>query len=176
MFVNEFISKLREKVKSGPYFQDLIKKYFITNSHKVELTMHPGIFNFLFFKWLTKFRKDPEYTTKLSKEEEKLIAEISQRLTEKEIQEIETKSKELELHQSKPQDVSCLPSLKIEDIPREAEKIKLEKKKIQNIPVTLSAQPTNGIVYFRSLINIPDLPEDLIPFVPLFTNVKIFLK
>lgn len=120
------------------------------------------------------FFVDPEYTSKVSKQEEELIDKISKSLTPKDIEEIEMKAKELEAHQLKPQDVSCLPTLKIEDISRTTERIKVDKKEIQNIPVTISAQPTNGIVYFRSLVEIPELPEELIPYVPLLANVSSY--
>lgn len=119
------------------------------------------------------FFLDPEYTAKVTAKEEELVKEIEQTLTEQDKINIEAKAKELATHQSIPQDVSCLPTLKISDISKHGEKVPVEVKTIQNIPITLSAQPTNGIVYFRSLISLPDLPEDLIPYVPLFTTVKI---
>ena len=37
--------------------------------------------------------------------------------------------------------------------------------------VLLCEQPTNGVTYFRALTNISCLPEELIPYVPLFATV-----
>ena len=34
-----------------------------------------------------------------------------------------------------------------------------------------SAQPTNGVTYLRMLAGLPELPEDLLPLVPLFCGV-----
>ncbi len=39
------------------------------------------------------------------------------------------------------------------------------------IPVQISAQPTNGVTYFRAISNMAALPGDLKPYVPLFCNV-----
>ena len=38
----QYIAKLREELKAGPFFQNLIKKHFLENPHRVVLTMRPG--------------------------------------------------------------------------------------------------------------------------------------
>lgn len=36
------IQEIRKKIGEGPFFQDLVKKYFLENKHRVTLTMVAG--------------------------------------------------------------------------------------------------------------------------------------
>jgi len=40
-----------------------------------------------------------------------------------------------------------------------------------NTYVQLCEQPTNGITYFRCLLNTFELPNELKPYLPLFVNI-----
>jgi Zn-dependent M16 (insulinase) family peptidase len=67
-----------------------------------------------------------------------------------------------------------LPTLRVhEDVPkREAPEAEIWNKEEGATQVKWCPQPTNGIVFFRGLTSLPDLPEDLVPYVPLFCNVR----
>uniref|UniRef100_A0A8C6R7D3 Presequence protease, mitochondrial n=1 Tax=Nannospalax galili TaxID=1026970 RepID=A0A8C6R7D3_NANGA len=79
---------------------------------------------------------------------------------------------ELRTQQSKPQDASCLPALKVSDIEPSIPFIQFDVSLAAgDIPVQYCAQPTNGVVYFRAFCSLNTLPEELRPYVPLFCSV-----
>ena len=62
-------------------------------------------------------------------------------------------------HQEKKDDVSLLPTLTMKDIKPDVERYHLEKSVVNGVPVQWSAQPTNGIAYFRGVMNTSHLTE-----------------
>ncbi len=77
-------------------------------------------------------------------------------------------------------DVSILPTLHISDIPREApnKDTKFQRKSIAisssvrpHVSQLSIPQPTNGVTYFRGLLNLDTLSEELQPYIPLFCSV-----
>lgn len=100
--------------------------------------------------------------------------------------------------QSKTQDASCLPALKVSDIEptipitpvqiATAGSYTLELMSHEHancrvchheslliptggVPVQYCEQPTNGLVYFRAMCSLNSLPQDLKLYVPLFCSV-----
>ena len=93
---------MEEEMKKGDFFQKLLRKYFVENSHKVTLTMSP----------------DESYQSQLAQQEQQKLANIEKNLSEQDKQNIRKLSEDLKTHQSKKLDLSCLPSLHLCDIPR----------------------------------------------------------
>ncbi|CAB1317583.1 unnamed protein product, partial [Coregonus sp. 'balchen'] len=73
--------------------------------------------------------------------------------------------------QSKIQDASCLPALKVSDIEPTIAVTPVEMGTAGGVPVQYCEQPTNGMVYFRAMCSLNTLPEDLKLYVPLFCSV-----
>ncbi|CAF5177367.1 unnamed protein product, partial [Rotaria magnacalcarata] len=78
---------------------------------------------------------------------------------------------ELQKRQSAPQNVDVLPTLSISDIDRKVVRVPIIQGHTGNTYVQLCEQPTNGITYFRCLLNTFDLPNELKPYLPLFVNI-----
>merc|ERR1712136_709956 len=70
------------------------------------------------------------------------------------------------------EDLSCLPTLKVDDIPRKQTnyQVKIQKSGI-NTPTYICQQPTNGVTYFRGIIPTNELDAELLPYLPLFCRV-----
>uniref|UniRef100_A0A6B2KXD1 Presequence protease, mitochondrial n=1 Tax=Arcella intermedia TaxID=1963864 RepID=A0A6B2KXD1_9EUKA len=153
--VLEVTKKLREEVKKGPFFQNMIKEYFLDNPHRVVLIMKP----------------DENYTNKLIENEKKKLEEIRASLTEEQKEKIVEEAAILKKRQEEKQDPSILPSIKIEDIAKIKPKTSIIHHSINSVPTLIIPQPTNGLTYFRALIDLQDLPPHLLPFVPLFTQI-----
>ncbi|KAJ1099878.1 hypothetical protein NDU88_004972 [Pleurodeles waltl] len=155
--IGDKVSQFRRCIAENPKFlQEKVKQYFKDNPHRLTLSMSP----------------DASYYDKQSRvEEEKLKAKILA-LSEDEKKQTYEKGLELMALQSKPQDASCLPALKLSDIELTIPYTELETAfAAGDVPVQYCAQPTNGMVYFRAICSLNFLPEELKPYVPLFCNV-----
>nr|KAF6501925.1 pitrilysin metallopeptidase 1 [Molossus molossus] len=151
------VAQFRQCLKENPKFlQEKVKQYFKKNQHKLTLSMKP----------------DDKYSEKQAQMEmEKLKQKVST-LSLEDKQQIYDKGLELQTQQSKAQDASCLPALKVSDIePRIPFTELAVTLAAGDVPVQYCAQPTNGVVYFRAFSSLNTLPEELRPYVPLFCSV-----
>jgi Zn-dependent M16 (insulinase) family peptidase len=95
-------------------------------------------------------------------------------LEESEKEKIYEEGQMLSALQKSADDADVLPTLDVNtDINKVLPKTDLEVLQIRTASVQMSPQPTNGINYFRALFEIKDgdLPEELQPYLPLFTTV-----
>jgi len=105
---------------------------------------------------------DDSYTTNLEGEESRELASLAATLSTADIENIKDVSKELEQLQNIPQDVSCLPTLSIDDIPRYPDEVISFDNPIDgNTFLWVENQSTNGIVYVRQFYDTSSLPEEL---------------
>ncbi|KAI5262151.1 Presequence Protease [Manis pentadactyla] len=151
------VAQFRQCLKENPKFlQEKVKQYFKKNQHKLTLSMKP----------------DDKYSEKQTQmETEKLKQKVSC-LSPKDKKQIYEKGLELLTQQSKSQDASCLPTLKVSDIEPTLPVTELAVAlTAADVPVLYCAQPTNGVVYFRAFAGLHTLPEELQPYVPLFCSV-----
>jgi len=81
---------------------------------------------------------------------------------------------EFQADQEKPQDVSCLPTLKISDVPRIPEEIVEVDPSLgvdgENSLIWVENQTTNGIVYIRAFFDTSHVPDEVKPMLGLFTS------
>ncbi|XP_050793328.1 presequence protease, mitochondrial-like [Gopherus flavomarginatus] len=151
------VTQFRQHLKENPTFlQEKVKQYFKDNPHRLTLSMSP----------------DESYYEKQAKLEAEKLKQKVNALSEEEKKQTYEKGLELIALQSKPQDTSCLPALKVSDIAPTIPFTELEMAfAADEIPVQYCAQPTNGMVYFRAVSSLNTLPEELKPYVPLFCSV-----
>jgi len=156
MCVSEKIDEFKKKLSNQPnYLQSLVDKYLLNNNHKLVMTMSPEN-NF------EEFRKENE--DKLLKEKLALLSDVDK-------ENIYVQGLNLRKQQDATQDVTCLPSLSLNDLKKTTDSVPLIRKNINNTPVFIFPQPTNQVTYFRSLINTSHLSHDLKTLIPLFCNV-----
>ncbi|MFH2046134.1 MAG: insulinase family protein [Pseudomonadota bacterium] len=145
------LQRLREELSKELLFENRINKYFLANNHRVLLTLAPD--------------QDME-----QREKERVTAELENiraGLTKENIEKICEDTKRLETLQVKKEDLSCLPTLEISDIPPSIESVK-ESSLYGDTPVSCYEQPTGGILYFTAVAETQTLEERLIPLVPFF--------
>jgi Zn-dependent M16 (insulinase) family peptidase len=132
----ETVTKFKERYSKGGYLESLLKKYLI-DANTLTFTMAP----------------DKNYPQNLASEEAaRLAAELEKVGGEAKAREslVEGERKLLEIQEAaRHQDLSCLPTVKVEDIPREMERKELQHGKIGNVPIQWRTAPTNGLTYFR---------------------------
>ncbi|XP_002750056.1 presequence protease, mitochondrial [Callithrix jacchus] len=151
------LAKFRQCLQENPKFlEEKVKQYFKNNQHKLTLSMRP----------------DDKYREKQAQVEATKLKQKVEALSPRDRQQIYEKGLELRTRQSKPQDASCLPALKVSDIEPTIPATELDVVLTAgDIPVQYCSQPTNGMVYFRAFCSLNTLPEELRPYVPLFCSV-----
>jgi len=145
------LKKLRERMKRKPFFENLIKKWLLTNSHRARLTLIPDA------------QMEHNETLRVQAELEKIKKSLSRARLKK----IEQDARALQLRQETNDDVSCLPTLQIEDIPPSVPSV-AETAYDARLCTTRYRQTTSGIFYFAASAGTGVLPEKLIPLAPFF--------
>lgn len=156
MKINKSIKRFTDKMESDPkYLQSLVEKYLINNTHRLVLTMSPHEKNEYYMRDAEKALLD------------KKLKDLSQN----ELEKIYEDGQILLAEQQKEEDIKALPTLKMEDLKDDIERFQLTDLKISNVPVQLTVQPTNGVCYYRGIINTRDLPSKLKDVIPLFNII-----
>nr|XP_018905366.1 PREDICTED: presequence protease, mitochondrial [Bemisia tabaci]XP_018905367.1 PREDICTED: presequence protease, mitochondrial [Bemisia tabaci] len=154
--VNDRVSHFCKELEKNPKFlQDKVKQYFKDNPHRLTLTMVP----------------DKDFEKKLNEAEKELIKSKVSALSKEELKKVYQHGLDLRHYQEREDDFSCLPSLKVSDIKKNIDKTQIATEEHKAIPIQISNQPTNGILYFRGLLDIKNLSESQKLLLPLFCNV-----
>lgn len=149
-----------EYAKKG-YLEGLMEKYLM-NDNTLTFTMAPSA----------------EFVQELAKEEEaRLNTKISKAVKAaggEEQAQAALEARELALlteqGKSNTEDLSCLPSVHVQDIPRQKEPIVLRNETVGEVKLQLREAPTNGLTYFRAINTLENLPDELRSLIPLFTD------
>jgi presequence protease len=158
---NDTISAFKAEMAKGGYLEGLLKKYLM-NDQTLTFTMIPS----------ATYGKEvaEEESARLAKKISEVTkaagseAEARAQLEKRELQLLEEQSK------SNTQDLSCLPTVHVKDIPRQQETIDVRDSKVDNINVQWREAPTNGLTYFRAVNLFENLPDELRALIPLFTD------
>lgn len=154
--IHSLFKKLEEKIKDKMYFSNLIEKYMITNNHLLDLLMMPDA---------SKAKEELE-------KEKKLLEKISLSLDESKKEQIKKEAKELKAYQESQdtENINLLPTVKLEDISKEARDYPLEIKKYDNFTCFFSDCFTNDIVYLNLIFPLPKIDKEDFFFLSLFTS------
>ncbi|KAK2868569.1 hypothetical protein Q7C36_000440 [Tachysurus vachellii] len=154
--ISDTVSRFRQCLHDNPhYLQDKVRHYFKDNTHRLTLSMSP----------------DEQYLEKRKKVEHEKLQQKVQDLTDVDYKAIYEKGLQLLAEQSKTQDTTCLPALKVSDIEPTIPHTSVQMGTAGGVPIQYCEQPTNGMVYFRAMCNLNTLSEDLKIYVPLFCSV-----
>ncbi|CAO3609626.1 unnamed protein product [Cunninghamella blakesleeana] len=156
--INKHIYRLRNELQTASIFETLIDKYLLRNKHRLTFIMHP----------------DVSYTGKISHEEKNRLSSKTSSLTNKEKQLILEQSQLLSKKQNMNEDLSCLPTLHLNDIQLKQQKIELEHMGL-GIPVQWRNTSTNGITYVKVIFTLPQLADEIKQYVPLFCGALKYL-
>lgn len=149
----EDIREIRRQVKSGPFFEDLIRRFLLDNPHRVSLLLKPDE---------AEEMREQEAT-------ERFLRERSQKLSSLERQEIIAGAEALKQAQEGADDISCLPTLELCDIPKEEEITPYRGETLRGTRLFSFSQATNGIGYFNTYLDLREIPEELRGLVPVFS-------
>lgn len=153
-----YMDSIRKKVESGNYFESLIEKYLLNNSHKTIITVYP----------------DKQYVSRTEEEEKKDTETIAKKMSKSDIENLEAENEKLEQFQAETDDIEVLkriPFLKHEDIPKEVNKIEYHSEDFFGVESISHSGFTNGVSYLNLFFNIDDLSDDELKLLPLLSQI-----
>ncbi|MDD4462951.1 MAG: insulinase family protein [Desulfobacterales bacterium] len=143
------LQKIRREVDSGGFFEKLIRRYFLENSHRIRMILKP----------------DSELEEKQNRHFSRQLDRIKDALNDTDRIRIQKDAETLIDLQESKENLSSLPTLDIEDIPPLTEVVR-ENAVIH--PVSCYHRPTVGIYYFSAAMGAGALLPEQLPLVPFF--------
>ncbi|MBR3807403.1 MAG: insulinase family protein, partial [Lachnospiraceae bacterium] len=139
------------KAEQG-YFEGLVERYLLNNTHKSILVMYP----------------EPGLTAKNEARLAEKLADVKAGMSEEELRQIMDEQEALEEYRNSedsPETLECIPLLKREDLKRETQPYVNELKEVQGIRLLCHPLYTKGIAYVRLIFDTKNVPQDLFPYV-----------
>jgi hypothetical protein len=147
--------ELRKKLAEGPYLQDLLRRWLIENPHRVTLLLEPD--------QEMREREERALAEKLARRAVDLDAGQKQKIIEQ--------AKALQASQEGEEDLSCLPTLELEDIEQSEMAVTMREERLVGTPLAFCDQPTNGIGFIALNFPIDTLSVELLPLLPIFSGL-----
>ena len=154
-------ARLKKRMDQG-YFEGLVKKYLLENTHAALLMLRPV----------------PGLEAQEGARVEQELKVYREGLDEKAVEALVKSTEALKAYQdepSSPEDLQKIPMLKREDIRREALPLINEELQVDGTTVLYQEIFTGGISYIRLLFDAESLPEELIPYMGILKHVLGFM-
>jgi hypothetical protein len=150
------LTAIKSRLAAGErYFEHLIQTHFLDNSHRTTLVLQPQ-------PGLNQVEEAAE------KERLRLARQGMSDETLHQIIEDTRILKQLQETPDTPEALATIPGLKLEDLDRQNKLIPLEVSDQLGCPLLYHDLFTNGIVYLDLGLDLHNLPQDLLPYIPLF--------
>ncbi len=154
--IHALFDELKETLATDPfYFAKLIQKYFLDNTHAVRIVMTPN-------------PDLDEHEHAIATEH---LKEIRAALDEKACQKIVDEVEQLNAFQEEDQDLSCLPSIHVKDVPTTCRHIHLSEEPIGNIECFSHEVFTNDLVYLDVMTPMPRIAKEDLWMARLFASL-----
>ncbi len=154
------LAKIKKSAQDPNFFPALIREHLLENTHRVTLVLRP----------------DPEKQARDEAEERARLARIKAEMSQQEIIQIIENTQTLKKIQEtpdSPEALATIPHLTLADL----------EKKNKIIPLTVDTEQgsmllyhdlfTNGIVYLDVGLNLRVLPQEYLPYLPLFSEALL---
>lgn len=148
------LEQLHENIKDPEFIKNLAQRLLLDNPHRVTLTLSP----------------DKELSARRAEAEAAKLAEIKAAMSEQEKQHVIEQAKALDARQMQKDDESILPKVGLEDVAPDIRTVHGSSNKLGNLPAHSYAQGTNGLVYQQIVIDMPQLPPELVELLPYYTS------
>jgi len=150
------LGRLKERLKSGErYFEGLIGAHLLENSHRVTLVLRP----------------DPNLGRQRAETETARLEQTRAAMSAADLQNVLENTRQLKLRQETPDSAEALatiPMLKLSDLEPKVRHIPLEVAEIGQSMLLYHDLFTNGILYLDLGFNLHVLPQQWLPYIPLF--------
>lgn len=154
--IHSLFEEVHQRALADPhYFGRLIKKYLLDNPHFVRIVMVP----------------DKELTTKELAKERAYLDAIRSKLSQEEIKKLVDQANHLNKFQKKQEqeNIEILPKVTLDDVPQFSRNFVLAQEKCGTLDVYHHNSFTNQIIYADLVFDLPQLQEEDLSLVRLFT-------
>ena len=148
------LDELRELIKDTDFIPSMIRELLLENTHRVRLTLRP----------------DNKMTERKERDEKAKLAAIKAAMTDEQKQFVIDQAAALEARQTQIDDESILPKVTLQDVPAEMHVPVGEQQALAGQPLDWYGQGTNGLVYQQVIIDLPQLSEQELQIMPLFSH------
>ena len=145
------LERLRDELERGRFFEEKIRSVFLENPHRVVFTLEP----------------DQEMEARANRRTADRLQERRAALSDAELTILDRDAGALAELQDAAEDISCLPTLELEDIPPSVKRV--APSRITDWGAAYE-QPTSGIFYFSAAAGIAALDVPLHPLLPFFCH------
>ncbi|KAK0720339.1 Metalloenzyme, LuxS/M16 peptidase-like protein [Lasiosphaeris hirsuta] len=158
---NDTLAAFETEFARGGYLEGLVEKYLL-NDNTLSFTMAPS----------STFGQDlvEEETARLSTRISQAVQSAGGEEQARAVFEAQELNLLAEQGKTNTEDLSCLPSVHVRDIPRQKEPVVLRNEVTDRVNIQWREAPTNGLTYFRAVNILESLPDDLRSLIPLFSD------
>ena len=142
------------------YFEKQIEEYLVKNDHRVTVILEP----------------DPTLAERQEAAEADRLAKAKAAMSEAELQAVIKDAQKLKVMQEtpdSPEALATIPSLTKDDLDKEIKRIPLAITEENGCQILYHDLFTNGIVYLDVGFNLHTLPQELLPYVSLFSQALL---
>ncbi len=154
----EPLEAVRREVRSNPrYFEGLIERYLLANTHRVTLVLEP----------------DRGMGERQQAAEREALNRARAAMSPSELEAIACAAGELKAHQETPdtpEALASIPGLSLADLDPQTPTIPVVESTLVGTPVLYHDLFTNGIVYADLAMDVHVLPQSLLPYLELFAE------
>lgn len=157
LLFTKWMEEVKREAAEGGYFEGFIRSELLENPHRSTVIVRP----------------DPIYSLERQRTARERLDAYLASLGEEERSTIVNESAALKKFQDSPDDpaaIASIPSLKLEDIPREVEKIETGERRHEGVTIYTNELFTNGIVYIDLAFDLLSVPEEQLVLLPLFSK------
>lgn len=151
------LAGIKSKIENG-YLENTIEKYLINNSHSVLVSLEPK----------------PGLEAEIIAQTEEELARFKQSLTEEQLNKLIEETKKLiefQNQQDSPEAVATIPMLEKSDINPKAPFYQANFTETSDVKILHYDEFTNNLVYVNLMYDIKVVPQELIPYVSLLSDV-----
>jgi len=150
------LNAIKARLQAGePYFEHLIESFLVNNSHRTTVILNP----------------DSQLAEKRASEERQRLDQAREKMTEAELQRIVANTSTLKHRQETPdtpEAMLTIPMLTREDLDKEIRRIPVDVVSSSQQTVLYHDLFTNGILYLDLGFDMHVLPQEYLPYIPLF--------
>ena len=142
------------------YFENLIQRYLIENSHRTTLVMRP----------------DPNLEEKQKEAESERLTNVRKHMHEEQLKLVIEHTRTLRQMQEAPdppEALATIPTLTIDDLDKKNKITPIAQLEKNGVKILYHDLFTNGIVYLDAGFDLISLPQQYLQFMPLFTRTLI---
>ncbi len=148
------LAELRESIKDPEYIKNILHDLLLNNQHRVRLVMTP----------------DTQLSHHKQEAERNKLAAIKAKLSYDEKQQIIKKTAALKARQQQEDDIDILPKVCLEDVPKHINIAQGTQTSVNEVSLSEYDQGTNGLVYQQLILPMPDLDEEQLQYLPLYSH------